>query len=388
MSGVERAQRGARSGCESLFENARKEIKIDASQKKIIAIDLTVVTKGRSSIHGRRLKSGSLDMSRCLRRRESLVLGIIVLALSGAAPAAGAEPFRGGHSERERSETREKTSLEESLEGHQVVARSCKKPRGFRRVTMKGGTKFAQAGEVFAFNKREVRLGRCEEVEIVLENTDNVRHALMLPSLNPMFILEFTGPGIQTARFVTPDEDITLEFHCHVPTHEDLGMQGVFIIGKGGAPKVEQKLAQKNLYDGLGIVVAVQPRKSRIVVDHEEIKDFMAPMVMSYLVKPETLLQGLNKGDKIRFTIDADQRAIVNITPLTFRGEGTVILADVRKSQIVVDHKEIPGFMAAMIMGYPVKPAKLLQGLEPGEKIRFTIDADQKAIVNITRIEK
>ncbi len=59
-----------------------------------------------------------------------------------------------------------------------------------------------------------------------------------------------------------------------------------------------------------------------------------------------------------------------------------------RKSQIVVDHKEIPGFMAAMIMGYPVKPAKLLQGIEPGEKIRFTIDADQKAIVNITRIEK
>ncbi|MFQ5540105.1 MAG: copper-binding protein, partial [Candidatus Binatia bacterium] len=133
---------------------------------------------------------------------------------------------------------------------------------------------------------------------------------------------------------------------------------------------------------------AVQPRKSRIVVDHEEIKDFMAPMVMGYLVKPDTLLQGLKKGDKIRFTIDADQRAIVNITPVTFKGEGTVILADMRKSQIVVDHKEIPGFMAAMVMGYPVKPAKLLQGLKQGDNIRFTIDAEQKAIVGISRMEK
>ena len=78
----------------------------------------------------------------------------------------------------------------------------------------------------------------------------------------------------------------------------------------------------------------------------------------------------------------------MKIEPLTFVGEGTVILADMRKSQIIVDHKEIPGFMAEMVMGYPVKPAKLLQGLKAGDKIHFTIDADQKAIVGITQIEK
>ncbi len=63
-------------------------------------------------------------------------------------------------------------------------------------------------------------------------------------------------------------------------------------------------------------MIAVQLWKSRLVVDHEEIKDFMAPMVMSYLVKPSSLLQHIKPGDKIRFTIDADQRAIVDITPL------------------------------------------------------------------------
>ena len=274
------------------------------------------------------------------------------------------------------------------LEEHRLVARSCEKPRSFRRIYIKGGVDFAGKGEVYGFEPKKIQVERCEEVEVVLENKDAIRHALMTPGLNPMFMLEFRGPGTKTARFVTPDEDITLPFHCHVHTHDDMGMEGVFIVGKGGAPEVHEKVATKNLHEGLGVLIAVQPRKSRIVVDHEEIKDFMAPMVMGYLVKPDTLLQGLKKGDKIRFTIDADQRVIVNITPVTFKGEGTVIFADMRKSQIVVDHKEIPGFMAAMIMGYPVKPAKLLQGLKQGDKIRFTIDSEQKAIVGISRIEK
>ena len=60
----------------------------------------------------------------------------------------------------------------------------------------------------------------------------------------------------------------------------------------------------------------MQPRKNRIVVDHGEIKDFMAEMVMSYRVVPITLLDGLETGDKIRFVIDAARQAIVKIEPL------------------------------------------------------------------------
>ena len=125
---------------------------------------------------------------------------------------------------------------EDPLAKHRILATSCEQPRSFRRIEMKGGTKFARAGEVFAFEPRVIRAKRCEEVEIILENTDTVRHALMLPGLNPMFTLEFTGRGVKSLRFVTPDEDITLEFHCHVETHEDMGMHGQLIVGKGGAP--------------------------------------------------------------------------------------------------------------------------------------------------------
>ncbi len=71
----------------------------------------------------------------------------------------------------------------------------------------------------------------------------------------------------------------------------------------------------------------------------------------------------------------------------TVEGVGEVIALVPELSQIVVDHEEIPGFMAAMTMGYPVKPAKLLQGLKQGDKIRFTIDTKEKAIVKIIRIK-
>ncbi len=208
---------------------------------------------------------------------------------------------------------------EDPLDQHRIVARSCEQPRSFRRIEMKGGPKFAREGEVFAFEPREIRAGRCEEVEIVLENTDTVRHALMLPGLNPMFTLEFTGRGVKSLRFVTPDEDVTLEFHCHVPTHEQFGMLRKLIVGKGGKPPAHEAPppGTARLFEGIGIVVAVDPRKSRLVLTHGEIKGFMAAMVeMSFMVTPATLLKEIEPGNKVRFTIDADKRAIIDVVPL------------------------------------------------------------------------
>ncbi len=80
--------------------------------------------------------------------------------------------------------------------------------------------------------------------------------------------------------------------------------------------KTAKGSAARDRYEAIGTVVSIHPEKSRIVLDHEEIKDFMAPMVMSYVVTPATLLRGLAKGDKVRFTIDADKRVIVGIVPV------------------------------------------------------------------------
>ena len=241
--------------------------------------------------------------------KRTFLIGIWAVALTGAV-AGPAWAF---------AEIRTAFIPEDPMEQHRIVATSCEQPRGFRRINMKGGTKFAREGEVFAFEPRLIRAERCEEVEIVLENTNAARHALMLPGLNPMFTLEFTGRGVKSLRFVTPDEDVTLEFHCHVSTHEQMGMVGQLIVGKGGEPPAREAPppGTARLFEGVGVVVAVEPRKNRLVLTHGEIKGFMAAMVeMSFMVTPATLLKGIEPGDKVRFTIDADKRAIVDVVPL------------------------------------------------------------------------
>jgi Cu/Ag efflux protein CusF len=83
-------------------------------------------------------------------------------------------------------------------------------------------------------------------------------------------------------------------------------------VGKGGVPKAAPPLAKKT-YTGKGTVIALQPRKGQIVVDHEEIKGFMAAMIMGYPVDPVSLLENFKPGDVVRFTIDPKKKVIVDI---------------------------------------------------------------------------
>jgi Cu/Ag efflux protein CusF len=64
---------------------------------------------------------------------------------------------------------------------------------------------------------------------------------------------------------------------------------------------------------GEGEIVAMVPNASYIVVEHGEIKGFMEAMTMGYRIDPPSLLAGLNQGDKVRFTIDVQRRAIIGI---------------------------------------------------------------------------
>src|SRR5262245_8852317 len=202
-------------------------------------------------------------------------------------------------------------------ERHRPVASACEeRPRTTRRIVVKAGRQYAREGEVFAFEPREIHAERCEEVEIVLENNDEIRHDLMIPGLNPIFALNVLGPDIDSGRFVTPDEDVTLFLHCHVAIHDKVGMIGKLIVGKGGEPKVtlaQAPAADGKTYRGVGVVIATIPRMNRLIVNHEEIKGFMAAMEMSYPVVPSELLNGLNPGDKVGFTIDAGKSSIVAI---------------------------------------------------------------------------
>jgi mono/diheme cytochrome c family protein len=74
--------------------------------------------------------------------------------------------------------------------------------------------------------------------------------------------------------------------------------------------------------------------------------------------------------------------------PQSVTGEGKVIAVVPANQQIVVDHKEIKGFMEAMIMGYKVDPPSLLAKLKAGDNVRFTIDTQKKAIVKLEKLRK
>jgi Cu(I)/Ag(I) efflux system protein CusF len=67
-------------------------------------------------------------------------------------------------------------------------------------------------------------------------------------------------------------------------------------------------------------------------------------------------------------------------------GEGEVVAATPSAGQIVLEHGEIKGFMEAMTMGYRIDPPSLLAKVKPGDKVRFTIDVERRAIIELERL--
>lgn len=56
-------------------------------------------------------------------------------------------------------------------------------------------------------------------------------------------------------------------------------------------------------YQGHGKVVAVDPKKGTVTIDHGEIKGLMPPMVMEFVVNSRQALTGLKPGDTITFAL-------------------------------------------------------------------------------------
>jgi Cu/Ag efflux protein CusF len=73
--------------------------------------------------------------------------------------------------------------------------------------------------------------------------------------------------------------------------------------------------------------------------------------------------------------------------PKTVSGVGKVIALVAETQEIVIDHEEIKGFMDAMTMGYKVSPTSLLKTVKAGDKVRFMIDTDRRAITKIEKLK-
>ena len=53
--------------------------------------------------------------------------------------------------------------------------------------------------------------------------------------------------------------------------------------------------------------------------------------------------------------------------------KGKVISVDRAKGEVAVEHEDIPGFMSAMTMDFPVRDAEALKVLEPGDGVQATL---------------
>ena len=59
--------------------------------------------------------------------------------------------------------------------------------------------------------------------------------------------------------------------------------------------------------------------------------------------------------------------------PKRYQLEGRVVSLDPANNQVVVDHKDIPGFMMGMTMPYPVKNPNELKPLAPQDQIKADV---------------
>jgi protein SCO1 len=60
-----------------------------------------------------------------------------------------------------------------------------------------------------------------------------------------------------------------------------------------------------------------------------------------------------------------------------FEVRGQILSLDASRSEVLVDHEDIPGFMPAMVMPYKVSDAALLEGKKPGDLIIATLVVEE-----------
>ena len=63
----------------------------------------------------------------------------------------------------------------------------------------------------------------------------------------------------------------------------------------------------------MGVVTGVTPDSGLVMISHENIDGLMDAMEMQFEVKPASLLNGVNKGDKVAFDIDGNTLTILGL---------------------------------------------------------------------------
>ena len=63
--------------------------------------------------------------------------------------------------------------------------------------------------------------------------------------------------------------------------------------------------------------------------------------------------------------------------PKRYEVRGQILSFDPQRSEVVVDHEDIEGFMPAMVMPYKVQDPSLLEGKKPGDMVTATLVVEE-----------
>jgi protein SCO1/2 len=79
--------------------------------------------------------------------------------------------------------------------------------------------------------------------------------------------------------------------------------------------------------------------------------------------------------------------ATTNPTAGQYEIKGKIVAVDMKKPAVTLDHEDIPGVMSAMKMEFKVEDAKLLDGLNPDDRVRGRLKKTPDGYL-ITSLEK
>lgn len=72
----------------------------------------------------------------------------------------------------------------------------------------------------------------------------------------------------------------------------------------------------------------------------------------------------------------------------TFEGKGVLESIDHDANRVTISHEDIPGFMNATTMDYDVADSSVVEGLEEGTPIDFTVVVRENGSYHISRIQE
>jgi Cu/Ag efflux protein CusF len=79
-----------------------------------------------------------------------------------------------------------------------------------------------------------------------------------------------------------------------------------------------QQSSQEGVFQGHGVVKAVESGTGAVTIAHDEIKGFTPAMEMMYRVQEPKLSECLRPGDTVDFSIDAAEHTIVRVNLLNY----------------------------------------------------------------------